>query len=101
VLKGISKDRCFLGNYGVVGFILRSFFSLNLIAFLPVHERTLRIAYFPTYSPELNPVEPCWKPARKKLSNRVILSMPAAKYHLCKVFEDETSMPKMFEYLSN
>jgi transposase len=69
--------------------------------FLVSHWKTLRIVYFQKYSPELNPVEQCWKPARKRLSNRVLLSLPAAKYHLCMAFEDELSMPKMFEYLSN
>jgi len=69
--------------------------------FLASHKKTLRLFYFPTYSPELNPVEPCWKPGRKALSNRVLLSMPSAKYHLCKVFDNEASMPKMFKYLSN
>ena len=72
-----------------------------LDAFLLSHWKTLRIIYFPKYSPELNPVEQCWKPARKKLANQVILSLPVAKYRLCKAFEDEVSMPKMFEYLSN
>jgi transposase len=71
-----------------------------LDAFELSHWKTLRIIYFPKYSPELNPVEQCWKPARKKLSNRVLLSLSAAKYHLNQTFEDETAMPKMFEYLS-
>jgi len=69
--------------------------------FLARHRKAVRIFYFPTYSPELNPVEQCWKPARKKLANRVLLSLPAAKYHLCVVFGDEASMPKMFNYLAN
>ena len=69
--------------------------------FLLLHWKTLRIIYFPKYSPKLNPVKQCWKPARKTLANQVILSLPAAKYHLCKALEDEESMPKMFEYLSN
>jgi len=69
--------------------------------FLHSHKKTLRIFYFPKYTPKLNPVEPCWKPVKKKLSNRVIMSMPSAKYHLCKALEDEVSMPSMFKYLSN
>lgn len=72
-----------------------------LDAFELSYWKTLRILYFPKYSPELNPVEQCWKPARKKLSNRVLLSLPSAKYHLSQTFEDEASMPKMFEYLSD
>ncbi len=67
-----------------------------LDAFVTSHWKTLWVIYFPKYSPELNPVEQCWKPARKNLSNRLLLTLPAAKYHLCKAFDDEVSMPKMF-----
>lgn len=69
--------------------------------FLCSHKKTFRIFYFPKYSPQLNPVEQCWKPARKELSNRVLLSMSSAKYHLCKVFDSKDFMPNMFKYLSN
>ena len=69
--------------------------------FLRAHRETFRIFYFPSYTPKLNPVEPCWKPARKRLSNRVMMTMAAAKYHLRKTFEDEASMPIMFKYLSD
>jgi transposase len=72
-----------------------------LDAFLRSHRRTLRIFYFPKYSPELNPVEPCWKPARRRLANRVLPSLPSAKYNLSKVFGNANAMPKMFKYLSN
>ena len=69
--------------------------------FLCSHRKTFRLFYFPTYSPQVNPVEQCWKPARKALSNRVLLSLPSAKYHLRKEFDREDFLPKMFKYLSN
>lgn len=69
--------------------------------YIAKHRKTLRIFYFPKYSPELNPVEPCWKPARKKVGNRLITSLPAMQYHLKKVFNDPSLMPKMFNYLSD
>ncbi len=72
-----------------------------LDGFLCSHPKMFRIFYFPKYSPQVNPVEPCWKPGRKALSNRVLLSMPSAKYHLCKTFDSVDSLPKMFKYLSN
>jgi transposase len=65
------------------------------------HRKTFRLFYFPTYSPQVNPVEQCWKPVRKALSNRVLLSLPSAKYHLRKEFDREDFLPKMFKYLSN
>lgn len=69
--------------------------------FLSEHKKVIRIEYFPKYSPETNPVEQCWKPARKKLSNRLIKSLPAMKYHLKNTFDDKESMPKMFHYLGD
>jgi len=69
--------------------------------FLADHKKTLHIEYFPPYSPQLNPVEPCWKPARKAIGNRFIPSLPALQYHLHKVFSDPSSMPKMFKYLTD
>lgn len=69
--------------------------------FLESHKRTFKIVYFLKYSPELNPVEPCWKPARKKLGNRLLHTLPAMTYHLRKVFRNPKIMPKMFKYLTD
>lgn len=68
-------------------------------AFLSSHKRTFRLVRFPTYTPELNPMEQCWKPARKCLSNRLIRTLPVAQYHLRKTFSREKAMPKIFHYL--
>ena len=68
-------------------------------AFLSSHKKTFRLERFPKYTPELNPTEQCWKPARKCLSNRLIKTLPAAKYHLSKTFNDKKAMPIMFHYL--
>lgn len=67
--------------------------------FLCKHKKTFKIEYFPKYTPELNPTEQCWKPARKKLSNRLLKTLPAAQYHLRKTFSNKKNMPKMFHYL--
>ena len=69
--------------------------------FLSNHRKTFKIIRFPKYSPELNPVESCWKPARKKIGNRMIVSVIAMKYHLRKVFNKPFLMPKRFNYLSD
>lgn len=63
------------------------------------HEKTLRIEYFPAYTPELNPIEQCWKPARAALANRVLRTLPAAQYHLRKTFNNPKAMPKTYQYL--
>ncbi len=67
-------------------------------AYLREH-KTVKIDYFPKYSPEENPTEQCWKPGRVCLANRVIPSLNAAKYHLQKTFNNTKAMPKMFKYL--
>ena len=69
--------------------------------FLASHPKTFRIIYFLKYSPELNPVEPCWQPARKTTGNRLIPSINSMKYHLRKVFSKHSLLPKMFKYLSD
>jgi transposase len=63
------------------------------------HPKTFRIVRFPTYTPELNPIEQCWKPARKALANRILRTLPAAQYHLRKIFDNKKALPKMFQYL--
>ena len=69
--------------------------------FLTHHQKTFKIIYFPKYCPELNPVEACWKPGRKAIGNRLIVSLDAMKYHLRNVFDNPFLMPKMFSYLSD
>jgi transposase len=69
--------------------------------FLANHRKTFKIVRFPKYSPELNPVEPCWIPARKKIGNRLVVSLEAMKYHLRQVFNNSFLMPRMFNYLSD
>ena len=70
-------------------------------ACLHSHKKTFRMFNFPTYSPELNPIEQCWKPGRKALSNRILPSLLSAKYHLAKIFTNPKDLPKMFKYLSD
>lgn len=63
--------------------------------------KTIKLIRFPKYTPSLNPIEQCWKPARKVLGNRLVKSVPAMKYHLRKTFGDRSLLPKMFGYLSD
>lgn len=67
--------------------------------FISKNRKTIKLEYFPKYTPETNPTEQCWKPARKVLANRLIKTLPAAKYHLTKTFMNNTLMPKMYRYL--
>lgn len=63
--------------------------------------KTLRLQYFPAYSPELNPVEQHWKVAKHAISNRVLRSVPATKYHVRNALSRGELMPKMFQYLKD
>jgi len=69
--------------------------------FLQRHSKTFKILYLPRRTPELNPVEQCWKPARRSLANRLLRTLPAAQYHLRKTFGNPILLPRMFRYLSN
>ena len=71
----------------------------KVLAYLQKHKKTIKLEFFPKCSPETNPTEQCWKPARACLANRVLPSLNAAKYHLRKTFENKKAMPKMFKYL--
>lgn len=72
-----------------------------VVKFIEMHKKTFHIEYFPKYSPELNPVEPCWKPARKEVGNRLIRSLSSLKYRVSTIFKRPFLMPKMFKYLSD
>jgi transposase len=63
--------------------------------------KTLRLHYFPAYSPELNPVEQHWKVAKQGISNRVLRSTQATQYHVRNILQDKKAMPKMFQYLTD
>jgi transposase len=65
------------------------------------HGKTLRLFYFPSYSPELNPVEQHWKVTKKALSNRVLRTIPATQYRVRNTLSRKDLMPKMFQYLIN
>jgi len=68
-------------------------------AYLKQNKKTIKLEFFPKCSPEENPTEQCWKPARSALANRVLPSLDAAKYHLRKTFNKKKELPKMFYYL--
>jgi len=67
--------------------------------FLRVKRKRFRLFRFPKYSPELNPTEQCWKPARKDVANRALRTVEGVKYRLRNIFDDPKNMPKMFHYL--
>ncbi len=69
--------------------------------FLRKNKKTIRIAFFPPYSPEMNPTEQCWKVGRKQVANKPLRTVQTVMYQLDKVFGNPKLMPKMFDYLSH
>jgi len=67
--------------------------------FCRTRSKTLRLQYFPPYSPELNPVEQHWKLAKQAIANRVLRSVPATQYHVRNILSQRERMPRMFQYL--
>lgn len=65
------------------------------------HSKTLRLHYFPTYSPELNPVEQHWKISKQAISNRILRSISATQYHVRNALSRKKLMPRMFQYFIN
>jgi transposase len=70
-------------------------------AFLKKNRKRFHMIRFPAYTPELNPTEQCWKPARKDLAKRLLKTLPTAKYHLNKTFSNPDNLPKMFTYFGD
>ncbi|HIG98452.1 TPA: hypothetical protein HA231_03455, partial [Candidatus Woesearchaeota archaeon] len=68
-------------------------------AFCKAHRKTLRLVYFPPYSPELNIIEQCWTVGKAAIANRYFTKLANAKYRLRQTFKQEKAMPRMFQYL--
>ncbi len=69
--------------------------------FFRKRKKTVRVYFFPTYSPELNPVEQHWKMLKNKLGNKCLRSVSTTKYHTNNILKRKDLMPKMFHYFSN
>lgn len=67
--------------------------------FLKRHRRCLKLIYFPTHSPELNPVEQCNKEIKKPLHNRYFNTVPVMRQAVRRFLKKDLVLPKMFTYL--
>lgn len=68
--------------------------------FLKENKHRLKIIHFPYYSPELNPVEPCWTKIKEPLANRYFKTIGAMKQATRRHLKKNTNtMPQMFQYL--
>jgi transposase len=63
----------------------------------PVAHDDLAFVTFPSYSPELNPVEECWRQLQDALSNRFFDSLDELTATSDTAF-DQLSLPKVSNY---
>jgi len=62
--------------------------------------RRLKLAFFLPYTPELNPVEPCWKDIKRELGNKLFYDTKKMKRVIRKRIKNrDFFMSKMFQYL--
>ncbi len=59
----------------------------------------LHIVYFPSYSPELDPIEQSWRAAKKWLAIRYWENKRELKRQLITAFEEGITMVPIYEYL--
>ena len=74
-----------------------TYFTSNRVADF-VEETAIRVTYLPTGSPDMNPVEECWRQFKRRLGNRYFDSIeelrPAVQTAL-----DTISPPNIYDYL--
>nr|WP_280141214.1 IS630 family transposase [Halogranum amylolyticum] len=60
--------------------------------------RGLLLEYLPSYAPEMNPLEQCWRQVNKGRANRLYLTLPELKAYLTSKLPTLNS-PNIYEYL--
>lgn len=69
-------------------------------SFARSNRRRLKFVFFPPYTPELNPVEPCWKDIKKELGNKLFYSTKEMKRAVRnRIKNKDFFVNKMFQYL--
>lgn len=74
--------------------------SKKVQKYLKKHRRELKIIWFPTGCPEMNPVEECWRQAKEKVNGgRIHESLEVMKKELKYFFRYEDFKQDMRKYL--
>ena len=73
-----------------------SYFASNQVTEF-VKNSKRKVTYLPAGSPDLNPVEECWRQFKRKLGNRVLQSIDELRTDALAAL-DEISPPKLYGY---
>jgi transposase len=67
--------------------------------FYEEYKEHLHIVYFPSYSPELDPIEQSWREAKKWLAIRYWENKSGLKQQLITAFQQGITMVPIYDYL--
>lgn len=62
-----------------------------------IEESQLEVTYFPTGSPDLNPVEECWRQLKRSLGNRFFQNLEELRTDAFEALE-AVSVPRLYDY---
>lgn len=74
-----------------------SYFASNKVAEF-VENSSIKVTYLPTGSPDMNPVEECWRQLKHKLGNRYFTTIEELRQAVWPAIE-EISTPQFYDYL--
>lgn len=67
--------------------------------FIAEKKGRVKLVYFPPYSPELNPVEQCWKEVKKNISNKLFHDTNEMKQEVNDTMNKQIFINKFYQYL--
>lgn len=67
--------------------------------FIEEKKGRVKLVYFPPYSPELNPVEQCWKEVKKNISNKLFHDTDEMKQEVNDTMNKQIFINKFYQYL--
>lgn len=73
--------------------------SHHMQRFYEEHKDCLHVEYFPSYSPELDPTEQCWREVKKWLAMRFWRDKHELKEQLISAFQKDFVMVPIYDYL--
>lgn len=73
--------------------------SNNIQRFYEDHKDCLHVEYFPSYSPELDPAEQCWREVKKWLAMRYWEDRDELKGQLISAFQQDFITVPIYDYL--
>ena len=73
--------------------------SWSMMGFYLINDERLKVIFLPSYSPELNPVEPVWKGTKKWLGIRCWSTKAGLRRELESAFREDFVLVNFYDYL--